>query len=332
MLKSLGYVRGENVFFPGPPGTLSFFWSEPKDFLSAAGIDASVLPLDAEGKQAWNTSNDWAVRTRTSISASTYDQEFQNHTVRRIRRAFGGTFYNDHFGHNRYIQVPPDDSTPASRGISGSLSRVLQDLRALEHVVPAEMFKSLNTPQGVITDDNDKTGILKITRQMDPSRVLYNALVPFLVAAIEHAFRGTFEILLKYDAKAQRALDDMGRKVSYSDASAVARGDLTIERIASDFFSFQNLDSVQKAYKEVLSIDIWAAVRRRRRVRKKMPLLSEALKDLIGTRHGIVHQFSLNRDLDREGFLHLIALVRILVDVLAVEVSKKIGVAIQAES
>jgi hypothetical protein len=130
LLKTLGYARGENLFFPGPPGTLSFFWSEPRDFLSTSGVDASVFPLDPEGKKAWKTTNDWGIRTRTSISASSFDQEFQNNTVRAVRKAFGGTFYNDHFGHNRYNIIPPDKSTPPSRGISGTLSLVLQDLSA----------------------------------------------------------------------------------------------------------------------------------------------------------------------------------------------------------
>lgn len=332
LLKSLGYKRGENLFFPGPPGTLSFFWSEPRDFLSTSGVDASVFPLDAEGKEAWKTQNDWALRTRTSISASSFDQKFQNDTVRAVRKAFGGRFYNDHFGHNRYNDIPPDKSTPPSRGVSGTLSRVLQDLNSLAHVLPEESFKVLGTPQGDITDENDRTGILKFTKQFDPSRVLYNALLPFLVAAIEHIFRETFEILVKYDEEAQAVLESQSRKVSFADAAALARGELALEQIASDGYSFQNLDSIQRAYKDVLSIDIWKAIRKRRKVRKKRPMLSEALEDLIGARHGVVHKFVLNRQLDRDSFLHLLELVRTLIDVVAHEVQSKLGVPIEVEA
>jgi len=262
LLKSLGYTRGENLFFPGPAGTLSFFWSEPRDFLSTSGVDASVFPLDADGKKTWNTQNDWGLRTRTSISASSFDQEFQNKTVRAIRKAFGGTFYNDHFGKNRYTVVQPTKSTPASRGIRGVLSRVSEDLRSLVYVLPEESIKVFGTPSGQITEQNDKIGILKFTKKSDPSRVLYNALLPFLVAAIEYIFRETFEILLKYDTPAQSALEAHSRKVAFAEAAAVVRGELTLERIASDWYSFQNLDSIQKAFKEVLEIDIWKAVRK----------------------------------------------------------------------
>ena len=331
LLKSLGYKQGENLFFPGPQGTLSFFWFEMRDFMSTTGVDASVFPLDAQGKQAWNTQNDWGLRTRTSISASSFDQEFQNKTVRAVRKAFGGTFYNDHFGHNRYTTVKPTKSSPASRGVTGVLSRVSGDLESLEHVLPDELVKVLATPSGNITEENDKTGILRFTKQLDPTRVLYNALLPFLVAAVEHIFRGTFEVLLKYDAQAQSVLEAQRHKVSFAEAAALARGELTLERIASGWYSFQNMDSIQKAYKEVLGIDIWEAVRRRRQIRKKRPMLSDALGSLIGARHGVVHEFSLDSELDQDGFLHFLELVRTLIDVVAREVERKLGVPIETE-
>ena len=199
-------------------------------------------------------------------------------------------------------------------------------------MLPQESIKVLATPRGDITEENDKTGVLKFTKQFDPSRVLYNALLPFLVAAIEHIFRETFEILVKYDRAAQGVLEAQSRKVSFSEASALVRGELTLERIASDWYSFQNLDSIQKAYKGVLSIDIWKAIRRRRKVHKKRPMLSEALEELIGARHGVVHKFVLDRKLDRDGFVHLLELVRTLVEVVAHEVERKLGVAVEIEA
>src|SRR5258708_3799814 len=89
LLKAIGFATCENVFWPGPPGTVSLFLAEPTDFKSTSGVDASVFPLDDDGKKAWNTSNDWALRTRTSSWATSFDQNFQNKTVRRVRKAFG---------------------------------------------------------------------------------------------------------------------------------------------------------------------------------------------------------------------------------------------------
>jgi hypothetical protein len=325
-LKELGYVEAENLFWRGPSGTVSLFWDEPRDFKSTSGVDASVFPLDNAGKQVWKTTTDWVLRTRTSIWASSFDKEHQNHTVRTVRKRFGGSFYNDHYGHNRYNVIERVASTPASRGIYALVERLRGELESLEHALPPDGAWTLDTPRGVITEVNDKTGVLRAVKQMDPSRVLHNALVPFLVAAIEHLFRESFEILLTYDAPAQRRLEEQQRKVPYTEVAALARGELTLEGIASAWYSFQNLDSVHKAFKEVFGIDVWRLLRSRTKIRNRLPVLSEALRNLIGARHGIIHDFSLDRELDREGFLTLLELVRALVEVMANTIKSKLGV------
>jgi len=297
-LKSMGFEIGENLFWPGPEGTVNLFWSEPTDYKSISGVDASVFPLDDDGKSAWKTNNDWAIRTRTSIWASSFDKKHQNKTVRAIRKQFGGSFYNDHYGNNRYIVIEKVESTPVSRGIYGVLEMLKGELDSLEHALPEEMAKSLITPSGEITDETDASGVLAFTKQFDPSRIVYNALVPFLVAALEHFFRETFEILLKYDDKAQITLGEQNRKLSYSEAAAIARGEMTLERVASGWFSFQNVDSIQKAYKDIHGVDVWKALRRRRKIHDRLPILMSALKNLIGARHGVVHHFSIDRELE----------------------------------
>jgi hypothetical protein len=64
----------------------------------------------------------------------------------------------------------------------------------------------------------------------------------------------------------------------------------------------------------------------------KRPLLSETLKDLIGARHRVVHEFVIDRQLDRDSFLHLLELVRTLIDVVAHEVECKLQVPIVVEA
>ena len=251
-LRALGFESRESLFWPGPPGTVNLFWSQPEDFVSTSGVNASVFPLDDQGRMAWNTTTEWALRTRTSTWASSFDKAFQNSVVRSIRKSFGGRFYNDHDGHNRYIVFAKVKSTPASRGIFAAFSRVSEELEALEHALPEEMIRALITPRGEITDDTDVTGVLRFSKQLDPSRVVYNALIPFLVAAIEHFFRESFEILLKYDPSARWIFQEQNRRLSFAEAIAIERGELTIERVASGWYSFQNLDSIQKAFKESL--------------------------------------------------------------------------------
>lgn len=325
-LETLGFVIGENLFWRGPDGTISLFWSTSLDYKSTSGVDASVFPLDEQGKLAGHTTNDWALRTRTSIWASSFDKEHQNATVRSIRKTFGGTFYNDHCGHNRYITINRERSTPASRGIYAVLKRLEGELDSLEHALPDELIESLTTPQGVITEENDEFGILQFTKTWDPARVIYNALVPFLVAALEYFFRESFEILLHYNEQAQRALDGQNRKLTFSEAKEVARGNLSLERVASSWYSFQNLDSIQKAFRDVHGIDVMKLLRKRKAVRGRLPILMDALSNLIGARHGVVHHLSVDRSLDRDGYIRLLHLVRAIIDVVSKEIENVLGV------
>jgi hypothetical protein len=183
----------------------------------------------------------------------------------------GGSFYNDHDGRNRYIVVKRRESTPASRGVYGVLTRLLADLDSLEHALPPELPYQLHAPKGVITDENDETGILEFTKKFDPARVVLNALVPFLVASIEHFFRESFEIILRYDPAACRKLEGLNRKASFAEVVSVSRGELAIEEIASGWYSFQNIDGIRKAFDEVLGIDISRVLRQRKKVRGRIP-------------------------------------------------------------
>ena len=326
LLTDLDFEFGDNLFWPGPTGTVSLFWAEPKDYISTSGVDASIFPLDQKGKAAWKTTNDLALRTRTSIWASSFDQAHQNLVVRLVRKQFGGRFYNDHYGHNRYIKIEKHESTAASRGIYALMTRLLGELKSLEYALPEEKSKGLMTDNGFVPYKKDDTGVLALTKQLDPSRVVYNALVPFLVAALEHLFRGTFEILLKYHDEAQIILDGQNRKVSYAEAHQIADGTLPIERVVSNWYSFQNVDSIHKAFREIHSIDIWKMLRRRKKVRDRLPVLISALQNLIGARHGVVHHFSIDRSLDREGYISLIHLTHAIIDVFKSEIERKLSV------
>jgi len=326
LLLELGYVQGENLFSPGLPGTVSFFWQESGDFKSTNGVDASVFPLDDNAKEVWKTITDWAVRTRTSLGATSFDQEFQNYTVRCIRKKFGGTFYNDCFGHNRYNVITRELSTPASRGLHGVLTKLLHDLESLEQVLPEETMKSLHTPQGEITEETDQNGLLQLIQKYDPSRVIYNALIPFLVAVIEDFFRECFEILLKYDSSTMVKLEDQTRKLSLAEVKAISMREPGFERIVSSWYSFQNINGIQKAYSEILCFDIGKILSHREQVRDKLPIMSKWLENLIETRHGVIHHFSLNRGLDRETFLDLIHFVRALLQVVSEGFEQKLGI------
>ncbi len=327
-LRSFGFVTGKNPFRPGPPGTVSAFWSEPEDFKSTSGIDASVFPLDDGAKRIWETSADWGLRTRTSIWATTFDKAVQNEVARKVRSTYGGYFYNDAAGRCRYTVVEKRASSPASRGIYAVLARVQSELRNLEYALPKEEINAVSTPTGEITPENDEAGILKIVKQADPARVLYNALVPFLVACLEHFFRDTFEILLRYDPAALKRLEGQNKKIAFAEVLGIRRGDMAVERVVSSWYSFQNIDSINKAFDEVLGINVWKFLRRRKRVRDRLPIMRSFLDGLISSRHGVIHHFELDRNLDRKTFLTLLEGTEALIQLAAAEIENRLGITI----
>lgn len=323
-LTLLGYVKGKNPFKPGPRGTEHFFWADHEYYKSTSGVDASVFPIDDKGREAWNIFSTWGIRTRTSIWASGFDKKFQNETVRQARKHFGGKFYNDHYGMNRYIIVQQELSTPASRGLFAVYTLVTGELDKLEEALPKELFEKLQSP-GSTEVDND-VGLLRLVRQNDPSRVIYNGLVPFLIAVLEYFLRESFEILLKYDSHAMSKVSDSNRKVSILEATALAQEKITIEQIISSWYSFQNLQSTQRAFEDTFGISIMKVINQRKKVRDKLPLLSNALSNLINARHGIVHHYYLDYELDREQFLELIELIKTIISTIAAEFERKLGV------
>jgi hypothetical protein len=102
---------------------------------------------------------------------------------------------------------------------------------------------------------------LEVLAETDPTRVVYNALVPFAVASLENFFSRCFKILLRYNLKAQEKIAQQSKKVDFEDVIAIKNGTLTIEDIIADWYSFQNIASIHRAFSDWFGIDFWALLR-----------------------------------------------------------------------
>ena len=95
--------------------------------------------------------------------------------------------------------------------------------------------------------------------------------------------------------------------------------------MVAEWYSFQNIDSIHKAFNEWFGIDIWNLLRQRRKVGKRIASLEKRLKSLINFRHGIVHRFEVNVDLDRPGIEELIDLSILLIETFVQHVEALLG-------
>ena len=150
--------------------------------------------------------------------------------------------------------------------------------------------------------------------EIDPTRVLYNAIIPFVVAALEHFFSCCFKILLQYDPKAKERLKRQSRKIEMSDVLLVQSRNKTVEDIVVGWYSFQNINSIHNAFKEWFDIDIWNILRQKKKIGRRLKILEIQLQQLIDIRHGVVHQFSVDQKLRKEGVQEMLDLVLSVID------------------
>jgi len=204
-LEGLGFVKCGH-FWDWPKGTLNYSWFDYEDFKSIDGVSADVYPLS--GDELNITGNKWALHVRNLYSASWHDVKMFNEVLRGARKIWGGNIQGD-YGTNRYAPLWDDKSTPISRGISSIYSHVEQEISAVKYALPDPSIKQ-QVAAGEKIDD-----LIEFTQRLDPSRVIYNGLVPFAVSMFEYFFSQAFQVLIKYDASALKKRSSHKQKLDF---------------------------------------------------------------------------------------------------------------------
>lgn len=297
--------RPTNHLWDWPTGSLHFHWFCEEDYRSFDGVEATIYKPYDDNLQSKLGYSSWALHTRTRSSASPADREQQNKIIRRARAEFGGKFYNDSYGINRYIIVEADPRDAASRGLYLIYEQLIENIQSVQSALP-EPIESLEKLVGTK---------LEPLSTIDPVRVLYNALVPFAVAALEHFFSSCFKILLQYNPSAQQRLkEDSNTKVYTSDAMSIQAGEMTVEDTVVRRYSFQNINGIHRAFYEWHGIDIWHILRKKKKVGRRLQFLEVQLNELIDIRHGVVHRFSLNKELRKQDIEEILDLVLVSIN------------------
>jgi hypothetical protein len=313
-LRDLGY-RPTKHLWDWHKDSLNFHWFEHTDYLSYDGVEATIYKASSDKHQLGAC--EWALHTHTRSSASPADKDHQDETIRSARAKFGGNFYNDWHGRNRYTRREPDGRDAVSRGIYISYEIICQHIRDVRYATPPP------------TGDFAKLAELAV---IDPTRVLYNALVPFALASLESFFSSCFKILLRYDTKAQEKLRQQSRKVDFEDVIAVKNGARTVEDIVADRYSFQNIASIDRAFSEWFGIDFWAIIRKRKKLGNKIALLEDRLNCIIDFRHGIIHRMEVDRRLAKSQVDDIFAATLAIIDAFVEHIEKRRGTPIRDAS
>lgn len=319
-LENLGFVKCGHLW-DWPKGTLNYSWFDYEDFKSIDGVSADIYPVDK--KERKHTKNEWALHVRNVYSASWYDVKMLNDVLKNARRLFGGDIYGD-YGKNRYAPLWEDNSTPLSRGIKNIYEHVDTNIRAIIYSIPDASIKKPNKSE----EHNEMFEFLSLN---DPSRVIYNGLVPFAVSMFEYFFSQCFQILIKYDKNAIKKRESFNQKIDFQTVIELSKNNKTIEEVIASNYTFQNLNQLNKAYKEWLNIDVRNVLYKKKKVGNSIKYLENRIAEIIQYRHGIIHHFSLDKTLTKDGYIDILTAIEKSIEEVISFIEKKYDIKINAE-
>jgi len=286
---------------------LHYMWYGTENYESFVGVEVTLVRVSKSHQKEFNCS-EWILHTRTRSSGSRIDKKRQNELVREARRLFGGSFYNDWYGTNRYTNLDEYENLSASeRGLFLMYENLSDKLKGIRHCIENYENPISNTLTNLGSDAHSE-----ILKMQDPSIVLYNSVVPFSVSLIEYFFSQTFKIMIKYDQKSQKLIEEENIKIPLKDAISIKNGDMSIEDIISRNINFQNLQQVNKAFNKYLDIDIYKILSKRKKIDKSIVRLKDKVEEIILSRHLVIHQFSFDYSITKK---------EVIVMLLAIEIS-----------
>ncbi len=305
------------------PGCSYFYWFEDRDYMSYAGVEATLSSKSArpEPNQADST-----LAVHCKIWASVHDVGKMNEVIRTARKAFGGKLDGD-YGKNRYIPLWDDSTTQLSRGVIRTYDRSLEVLETLKFAVPEEIVRLPGGKDGTGGDAR----FIELVQQLDPARVVYNGLVPMLVAVLENYYSRLFLVLARCDAGAQTRVREarISRGLSGDDLLRLASGELRPEAVLAREFSFQNLDILTATFKRWFDLDIKSILGPPRRIQGKTDSLLNSLSRLIEYRHDVVHGLRIDRSLSRDGLVYWIDVAARVIEETTMSLGRKYGFSVE---
>jgi hypothetical protein len=273
LLLLLGFQRGKKSPFSGTMGS-PFYYYKDDNYRHITGLYAEL----SRGKDDPAQLLLW---TRTTIWRSKFDSDFHNQTIKQLKKRFCGYFVSD-FGRNRYFQFDGPVREKAEAGAYGAFSRLHSNIQRARGFI------------GFANLLDDKTYKIQGVDFMDshnPRILSANVLVPFLVSAIEDYFRSLYVALLRYSPNRERIIQNA--RLQGPDLAAIDRGELTVPEAVAKWKSFQDLDKINTAYKDLNNKCDLHGILKRPYGRLKGSFW-DVLDRLIRQRHALIHRAELD--------------------------------------
>jgi len=327
-IEALGFYKTIYFLNPFPKGTLYYAWYDYEDYKSADGVEAVIIDNKAIANEVAATP--YIIHTRTRVWASAYDKQKQNQLIRAAKKRFGGDFYNDHNGKNRYIPIEKTEFLhPYESGILKLYERLKDKLNKLYSTIA-----TIDEPFELAVQNAAHPHIKQMLVQNNPDIYLYNSLLPFAVSVIEHFLKELFIVLIKYDEKAQKLIADFKIKdfknlLNVAELREIQKGTKSIEELIAGNYTFQNLNQVNDAYKKYLNIDVNSILSKKK---YNKSTLRNALADVIERRHWMIHHFSFPSDMDKKKFFSVLKVCDLVIEEMVSHVENRNQIQIKSHS
>ena len=219
------------------------------------------------------------VYTRTTITRSKADTATNNYVLRELKGHFGGYFVSDE-GRNKYFTNWRPDRKRAEAGCFMAFIRYDESSCRMMF---AFRYEPMPSPE--------QRRMLIEVGMAPPECVLANVFLPMLVSNLENFFRGTYTAILKYSSDLPKIA--ASARLDQSDWREIVSKESSIEEAVSRSRSFQNVDKILAAFKEVEPrMDFLALLAKPFSGRKSQA--SVWLRSLFERRHSLIHDGALD--------------------------------------
>jgi hypothetical protein len=176
---------------------------------------------------------------RTTVWTTIVDTEFVNLSLKEISRRFNG-YYRTEFGKNKPYKFSGIERRNAEAGCYNIFrtfnNNMCQPNVFFQHLESLEKDKPLSKDMWFINE-------------FHPTSIGMNITVPFLISVFEEYFRSTFIVLLKWSNRKKEILKSL--RINSEDLFEVSEGKTTVEKIASRYISFQNIENINSAFNKI---------------------------------------------------------------------------------
>lgn len=282
----LGFNRGKKGPFSGTMGK-PFYYDKDDDYRHITGLYVELYRSEEDPTEL-------KLWTRTTIWRSKFDSELHNNTVRQLKKRFGGHFISDE-GRNRYFKFDGLVREKAEAGAYKAFSFFNSNVQRARHVIA---FANL------LDDTGYKIQGIDFMDAHNPRIITANIVVPFLVSSIEDYFRTLYIALLRYSDNREKVIQNA--RLQGAELAAIDRGEITVTEAVAKWMSFQDMQKVSGAYKELnAKYDLYGFLRKPYGRYKQS--FWDHLNRLIAQRHDLIHRAEiateytpshLKRDLD----------------------------------